>query len=101
MATVRLTWSLNGRQGGQALDPAQARTRIEMSADGGQNFVQLTQVPGTDPQNWAVTELEPGTYQFRATVIDSLDQESTPVVDAADISPNPPNPVADFTVTVE
>jgi len=101
MGTVTLNWELNGRQGGQALNPANAWTLVEMSADGGANFVALNTVAGDAAQEAVITELEPGTYQFRLTVLDQMDQSSPPHLEAATINPNAPNAVTNVTVTVE
>ena len=101
MATVTVGWELNGRAGGQTLLPENARTRVEMSADGGANYVPLIEIPGDAAQQAPVTDLEPGAYLFRMTVLDQLDQASPAHVEPANVMPNPPNAVTNVTVVIE
>lgn len=104
MANVRVVWQLpTQRVDGKAL-PVSAidATIVSLSADGGANFVEIARV--TAPTNsFRQTELEPGTYIFRLTVVDkqitakTSSNVDTPVTLAAAA----PNPVSDVSVVIE
>jgi len=102
MSNARLAWTWpTQRVLGEALPEAQIEhLEISMSADGGANFSGLAQVPPPDVEH-LVADLAPGTYIFRAVVVDKEGRRS----DIAEVTSEPilsdPNPVADFTVTIE
>ncbi len=101
MSNVRLGWTWpTSRVLGEALPEAQIKfLEISMSADGGENFSGLAQVLPPEVEH-VVQDLSPGTYIFRAVVVDTEDRRSISVDDTASLLSDP-NPVADFTVTIE
>lgn len=101
MARATLTWTLpTERVDGRPLDPSDiASTRIEMSADGGANFVEAATVPPTEPQVFVVEDLSVGDYVFRATVFDTDGRNSAPAEATGTVLGNP-NPVGDLAVTI-
>jgi len=106
MSNARLAWTWpTNRVLGEALPLAQIKhLELSMSADGGANFSGLAQVPPVANEPTAehlVADLAPGTYIFRGVVFDTQDRtSSTEEVTSTPILSDP-NPVADFTVTIE
>lgn len=103
MARATLTWTLpTQRVDGRALDVSELKeTRIEMSSDGGANFVEAALVPASDAQQQFVVEnLTAGDYIFRATVFDLDGRNSAPADVTGTVLGNP-EPVSDLTVTIE
>jgi hypothetical protein len=91
MAGLRLTWDLpNRRDDGRALAPSEiAFVQVLMSADGGENFVELNRVETVT--FLAINDLEPGTYDFRLIVVDKQAQPKSSA--AADIEGTVPVPI--------
>lgn len=105
MANARLTWTWpTQRELGEVLDQSDIlHLEINMSADGGANFSGLAQVPpvaGESTVEHVVSDLNPGTYIFRAVVVDT-DNRRSGVAEAGDSILSPPEALADFTVTIE
>ncbi len=104
MSNARLTWTWpTNRVLGEALPVAQIQhNEISMSADGGANFSGLAQVVPTGPTDeHLVADLAPGTYIFRSVVVDTEDRNSSTEEVTSEPILSDPNPVADFTVTIE
>lgn len=101
MANVRVSWkNPNTRVGGRPLDAADiSYVRVELSADGGQNFGEVGRVVG---ESFDQTELEPGTYVFRLTVLDKQSPAavSAPVEKSFTLAEAAPSPVASVVVEV-
>lgn len=101
MANVRVSWKNPAtRVGGRPLAPADiAYVRVELSADGGQNFGEVGRVVG---ESFDQTELEPGTYVFRLTVVDKQSPPalSAPVSQSVTLAEAAPSPVASIVVEV-
>lgn len=91
MANLRITWVLPTlRESGKALPADQiASVRLEQSADLGANFVQIDNFPRTVLET-LVTDLEPGEWQFRGTVVDTVGRESKGKVSSFVIPDNTP-----------
>lgn len=90
MATLKVQWVLPVvRTSGKPLDPADiAGVDLELSADGGETFVSFGLKQGT---SFDFTELEPGTWFVRGTVVDTAQRRSAPVTESKTIvdSSNP------------
>lgn len=105
MSNARLAWTWpTNRVLGEALPLAQIQhLEIRMSADGGENFSGLAQVePAGEPTaEHLIADIAPGTYIFRGVIVDTEGRLS----DTEEITSDPvlsnPNPIADFTVTIE
>jgi hypothetical protein len=78
MATLKVLWVLPVvRVSGKPLDPADiAGVDLELSADGGENFVSFGLKQGT---SFDFTELEPGTWVVRGTVVDTAQRRSASI----------------------
>ena len=102
MQDVRLRWTWPTSRGGKPLPLTDiAHARIEISADGGVNYGQLAQVPATAPTaSFIQTELEPGTWFFRVTVVDTQTPpaESPPAVASITLRYPAPDGIADLTI---
>lgn len=106
MSNARLTWTWpTNRVLGEPLPLAQIQyLEISMSADAGSNFSGLAQVEPIDGEPTAehvVTDLAPGTYMFRGVVVDTEARTSSVEEITSEPILSDPNPVADFTVTIE
>ena len=102
MATVRLNWTLpTKRTSGFPLSPDEIKhTVVEMSADGGANWVGIGQFPN-NVLTTDVTELEPGNWFFRGFVVDTNGKASA--VKAASVlipDTSPPEGLGVFTATL-
>jgi len=102
MSTARLTWTWpTSRVLGEALPEAQIEhLEISVSADGGENFSGLAQVPPPDTEH-VVADLAPGTYIFRAVVVDTEARRSDTAEVTTDQILSAPEAVADLSVTIE
>ena len=99
-ATLRWTWPTN-RVLGEALPLAQIQhLEISMSADAGDNFSGLAQVP-PPATDLLVNDLAPGTYIFRAVVVDTEGRNSSVEEITSETILSAPNPIADFSVKIE
>jgi len=99
---VTVGWTLpTTRVGGAVLSPDEIeRVQVELSADGGANFTDLSNIAPTDPQQVFVPDMEPGEWHFRFTVFDTLGQNSAPAIEIVTVvDDSPPNTVTDITVT--
>jgi hypothetical protein len=97
MANVRLAWTL------PSPNPQQrpiAETVISGRVLGAPGFTELNRVaaPG---QELLLQDLASGEWEFQAVVVDDIGQESSPVTTNASIPFNAPDPVTNFTATVE
>lgn len=98
MTDITVTWVLpSTRESGKPLDPADIdRVILEMSADGGVNYVGVDEFP---PSVLATTvvELEPGEWFFRGTVRDTAGRKSKPLVRSTVIADtSPPGALVDL-----
>ena len=102
MKNVKLTWTLpTTRVDGRALDPLEIKhTVIYVSLDGGLNYVELATILGTATQELVQTELDSGTYHFRAVVYDFFNSASAPAHASVDIPFAAPAAVTNFVVTI-
>lgn len=101
---VTVAWVLPlTRQGGGPLPLSEiAHTQVELSADGGDNFGLLVQVPPNGIQQAFVPDLEIGQWIFRITVVDTDGRSGTPYLEDVTVADDtPPNGVTDVTVTQE
>lgn len=98
---VRVTWAAaNKRVDGKAMPIEQIKAqRLEISADGGQNFGTL-KVLAANVAEYIQTELEAGTWFFRMFTVDQFDQESAPAVGSITLLPAKPNAPSNFTVAL-
>lgn len=98
---VRVTWvPANKREDGKGLPVEQIKAqRLEISADGGQNYGVLKSLAGNVAE-YIQTELEAGTWFFRMFTVDQFDQESAPVVGSITLTPAKPNAPSNFTVAL-
>jgi hypothetical protein len=82
-ATIKVAWVLpTTRESGKPLAVADIdHVAIEMSADGGASYVSVGTFT-TDVLETDVTELEPGEWFFRGTVVDTKGRRSAPVMDS-------------------
>ena len=100
--TVTITWVLpNTRQKGGLLPIDEiAHTRVELSADSGENFAELAEVPPGAPQEWVVPDLEAGEWQFRLTVLDTEGRVGAPHVELVEVADDsPPDAVTNVTAS--
>jgi hypothetical protein len=105
MANVRLNWTgalPTTRESGKPLAPEDIQgVRLELSADGGASFGVFDTYP-TVVTEAVVTDLEPGGWVFRFTVIDTQGRESTPLDVAATVEDRSnPSPLTSVDVSVE
>ena len=106
MSNARLAWTWpTNRVLGEALPLAQIQhNELSMSADGGANFSGLAQVEpvaGEPTAEHLVADLAPGTYMFRSVIVDTEARRSGTEEITSEPILSDPNPVADFTVTIE
>lgn len=74
---------------------------VELSADGGANFSLVQNVLATVSQQVSVSDVEPGSYQFRHTVEDISGAKGSPVVTPFTVvAVQPPGSVANVQVQV-
>lgn len=80
MTDVRVIWVLpTTRESGKPLAAADIdRVILEMSADGGANYVGVDEFPASVLET-TVVELEPGEWFFRGTVRDTAGRRSKPL----------------------
>ena len=102
MRNALVTWDLpTTRESGLPLDVADiASVEVELSGDGGANFASLDSVvpPAASLEQ---TELEPGDYIFRLTVVDMVGSGGQPVDAPFNIPDDtPPGSVTNVNVTV-
>jgi len=101
MANVRVSWkNPSTRVGGKPLAAADvAYVRVELSADQGANYAEVGRVVG---ESFDQTELEPGTYVFRLSVVDkqSPAQVSAPTVASVTLADAPPAAVTAVVIEV-
>lgn len=91
MANVKVTWVLpTVRESGKPLAVTDIKhVLIEASADAGANYGLLDSFP-PDVLETTVTELEPGEWFFRGTVVDTKNRAGAPVAESIvieDLSP--------------
>lgn len=81
MRDVKVSWVLpTTRESGKPLAAADIdRMVLEMSADGGANWIGVDEFPPAVLET-TVVELEPGEWGFRGTVRDTRGRRSKPVV---------------------
>lgn len=98
MATVKATWALPTPTRDQR---AIKHVRLELSADAGANFTALGNVLAAAPQEFVLTDVDPGSnYRVRATIVDSADVAGTPLVRSFVVNATPPGQVQNLVVTV-
>jgi hypothetical protein len=97
MSNVRLRWTLPTPTSRQR---AIARTVIEGRVSPSLPWTTLNTVdaPG---ETLLLTDHPPGSWEFRATVVDVGNVPSSPVVASVDLAFDPPSPVSSFTAAVE
>lgn len=80
MRDVKVSWVLpTTRESGKPLAAADIdRVILEMSADGGANYVGVDEFPSAVLET-TVVELEPGEWFFRGTVRDTKGRKSQPL----------------------
>lgn len=96
------TWALptTRQQGGPLPIEEIQRTLVEMSADGGANFVDLVNVGPTDAQQFFIPDLEQGAYVFRFTVFDTAGQAGTVHTERVEVADDsPPGPITNVTIS--
>jgi len=101
MANLRITWVLpTTRESGKPLAPADiAGVDVELSADGGESFTSLGVKAGTE---FVITELEPGEWFVRGTVVDTKARRSAPLSGSAVIEDaTAPSALVAIALTVE
>lgn len=91
MANVNVTWTLpDKRESGRPLLLADIKhVDVQISADQGASFVSLNEV-APPVKELRVTELEPGTYNFRLIVVDKKDRVSKPATASITIEDTTP-----------
>ena len=100
MQNVTVSWVLpTTRESGKALNPADIhRVVLEMSADGGANYVGVDEFPPT-VLSTVVVELEPGEWFFRGTVRDTKGRKSASITRSLVIEDtSPPSALIDLTL---
>ena len=100
MANVKVSWKLpSTRESGKPLAAADVKhVDVQMSADQGANFVSLHHVI-PPVLELMVTDLEPGTYQFKAFAVDTKDRVGKPGTAQITIDDStPPGAVLDLVV---
>jgi hypothetical protein len=97
MANVRLSWTLPTPSSRQR---AIARTVIEarVSPSLPWSAVNTVDAPTT---TLLVQDIAPGSWEFRATVVDVGNVPSSPVTTSVDLAFDPPSPATGFTAAVE
>lgn len=102
MSNVRVTWKLpTTRVNGKPLLATDiVSTIVSLSADSGAHFAELARVPAP-VVTFLQTELEPGTYVFRLSVVDKGGLLSAGVDGTVTIAQVAPSTVTDVTVVVE
>ena len=97
MANVRLNWVLPTPTARQR---AVARTVIEGRVSPSLPWATLNteDAPG---ETLLLTDHPPGSWEFRATVVDVGNVPSTPVTTALELAFDPPSPVTGFAAVVE
>jgi len=101
VSNIRINWTLpTTRESGKPLAVTDIKyVRLELSANG-VDFSPLNNVV-PPAVSLLVTDLEPGTWTVRATVVDTRDRVSKSVIGAATIEDNSaPGVVTDLTLTV-
>jgi len=99
---VTVTWDIvPQRQQGAALPLDEIElVRVDISADGGASYVELSRISPTDPQQVFVPDLETGEWRFRFTVIDTNGVASDPQIEIVTvIDDSPPLGVTNVVVT--
>lgn len=97
MANVRLNWTL------PTPTPRQrqiARTVIEARVSASLPWATVNTVDAPT-STLLLTDQPPGSWEFRATVVDVGNVPSSPVTTSIDLAFDPPSPAADFAAVVE
>lgn len=100
MTDVTVRWVLpTTRESGKPLVVTDIdRVVIEMSADGGVNYVGIDEFPSSVLET-VVVELEPGEWFFKGYVRDTKGRKSQPVVRSKVIEdPTPPSALVELTL---
>lgn len=97
MANVRLNWTLPTPSVRQR---AVARTVIDARVSPSLPFSTINTVDAPT-STLLVQDIAPGSWEFRATVVDVGNVPSDPVVASLDLAFDAPSPVVNFTATVE
>ena len=89
MPNVHVSWEVpETRESGLPLPTNEIDSVvIELSADGGNNFVEIQRFPPT-VTSFTQTELEPGDWHFRGYVLDTAGRASAPVSASINIPDN-------------
>ena len=97
MANVRLRWKLptpTARQRQIARTVIEARVSPSLPW----TTVNTVDAPG---ETLLLTDQPPGSWEFRATVVDVGNVSSIPVTTSVDLALDAPSPASDFTASVE
>ena len=104
MKNARLSWTLpTTRTSGFPLDPFDINVvNLFMSADAGANWVSVADVPSTTLE-FLISDLDIGTYQFKAVVEDSDGLRSADSNVEIGLVPDEtaPSAISDLMVTIE
>lgn len=95
---VRLTWAwpnVSVRQ--RPLKEAIIEGRV--AAD--QPWTELNRVPADQSAELLLTDVAPGTWEYRGIAVDDLDQQSVPVTTTVDVPFGVPDPLVSFSGVVE
>ena len=98
MSNVRLTWTLPSVG---ATQREIEHTRIEFRVDGAPQWTEQTLVPTDVAQELLFQDVAPGTYFYRATVVDIDGNEGAPAETQVDVPYDPPGTVVDFAGSIE
>lgn len=98
MSNVRLTWTL------PPVTPRQYSidyTRIEFRVSDTLPWTEQDVVPASNPQELLFVDVQPGSFFYRATVVDTEGNEGPPVETSIVLAFDPPGSVTDFIATEE
>ena len=98
MANVRITWNLPPV--GRSQRPLKY-VKVEISGDAGANYSALANVAASAEQRSDISDIEPGDYRVRLTVVDIADGEGAPVVTPFSVAFAAPGVVTNVQVAVE
>lgn len=96
MTDRTLTWDLPQVSARQA--PI-LHTRIDFRTDTDLPWTTQDTIAADAPQQLVFADVQPGTFFYRATVVDVDMQEGEPVETAANLAFDPPGSVSNFTAT--